>query len=150
VIPVDGQELREQAPLAYQERAGRRIPIDCRFALFPDGTVGFTAGAYDRSLPLVIDPVLSYSTLLGGSGSDAATAVAVASTGAAYIAGFTDSYSFPTANPAQNYNAGSTRSGYRPHLEVCYTRFSLCRVAFAGRERNGDCLAVLRRALCLT
>ena len=108
VIPVGAYELREQAPLAYQERAGRRIPIHCRFTLSPDGTVGFTASEYDRSLPLVIDPVLSYSTLLGGSGSNAATAVAVDSTGAAYIAGFTDSYSFPTANPAQNYNAGST------------------------------------------
>jgi hypothetical protein len=108
VIPVGGQELREQAPLAYQERAGHRIPIHCRFMLSPDGTVGFTTGEYDRSLTLVIDPVLSYSTLLGGSGANAATAVAVDSTGAAYIAGFTDSYNFPTANPVQNYNAGST------------------------------------------
>ena len=108
VIPVGGYELREQVPLAYQERAGRRIPIHCRFMLSPDGTVGFTTGEYDRSLPLVIDPVLSYSTLLGGSGFDSATGVAVDSMGEAYVAGFTDSYDFPTANPAQNYNAGST------------------------------------------
>jgi hypothetical protein len=61
---------------------------------------------YDPALPLIVDPVLSYSTLLGGSSSDAATALAVDSTGAAYIAGFTASYDFPTANPEQNFNAG--------------------------------------------
>jgi hypothetical protein len=62
--------------------------------------------SYDPSRPLIIDPVLSYRTLLGGSSSDAATALAVDSTGAAYIAGFTASYDFPTANPEQNFNAG--------------------------------------------
>ena len=61
--------------------------------------------AYDRSAPLVIDPVL-YSTLLGGASSDAATAVAVDTSGSAYVAGFTASYDFPTANPRQNFNAG--------------------------------------------
>ena len=107
VIPVGGRELREEAPVVYQEQAGHRIPVESRFAL-SGGTVGFFLGDYNPELPLVIDPVLSYSTLLGGSGSDAATAVAVDSTGAAYVAGFTDSYDFPTVNGAQNYSAGST------------------------------------------
>ena len=62
--------------------------------------------SYDHSLPLVIDPVLSYSTLLGGSGSDAANALAVDSTGAAYVAGFTASYDLPTLNPVQSANGG--------------------------------------------
>jgi hypothetical protein len=44
--------------------------------------------------------------LLGGSDFDTATALTVDSTGAAYVAGFTESYNFPTANPAQSYNAG--------------------------------------------
>ena len=56
--------------------------------------------------PLIIDPVLSYSTLLGGSSSNAATALAVDASGSAYVAGFTASYNFPTANPEQNFNAG--------------------------------------------
>ena len=99
------RELREQAPFLYQERDGRRVPVDGRFSL-TGGTVGFIVNDYDVSLPLVIDPVLSYSTLLGGSSSDAATALAVDSTGAAYVAGFTASYDFPTASPEQNFNAG--------------------------------------------
>jgi hypothetical protein len=68
--------------------------------------VSFAIGEYDASRPLIIDPAISYSTLLGGSGADAANALAVDSTGAAYLAGFTESTNFPTANPARNFNAG--------------------------------------------
>ena len=106
VISLNGQELREQAPTIYQDRDGRREPVAGQFALSAGGTVSFVVKDYDPALPLTIDPVLSYSTLLGGSSSDAATALAVDSTGAAYIAGFTASYDFPTANPEQNFNAG--------------------------------------------
>ena len=106
VIPLNGQELREQAPTIYQDRDGSREPVAGQYALSADGSVSFVVTDYDPSRPLIIDPVLSYSTLLGGSNSDAATALAVDSTGAAYIAGFTASYDFPTANPEQNFNAG--------------------------------------------
>jgi hypothetical protein len=106
VIPVNGQELREQAPSIYQERRGERVAVEGRFALDGDGAVRFLVGDYDVGRPLIIDPVLSYSTLLGGSGSNAATALAVDLSGAAYVAGYTDSYNFPTASPGQNFNAG--------------------------------------------
>ena len=105
-IPMNQEPLREQAPLVYQERDGRRLLVDSRFRLDANGAMGFALGAYDRSLPLVIDPVLSYSTLLGGSAFDSATAIAVDSSGSAYVAGFTDSYDFPTLGPSQSYNAG--------------------------------------------
>jgi hypothetical protein len=106
VIPVNGHELREEAPLVWQDRGGARVTIEARFALAPDGTVSFIVNEYNRSLPLLIDPVLSYSTLLGGSSSDAATALAVDFTGAAYVAGYTASFNFPTGSSAQNFNAG--------------------------------------------
>jgi hypothetical protein len=109
-IPVNGAPFREQAPLVYQERNGRRLSVGSRFRLAPNGALGFELGAYDRSLPLVIDPVLSYSTLLGGSGFDSATAIAVDSSGSAYVAGFTDSYDFPTLNASQSYQAGSNNA----------------------------------------
>ena len=107
MIPLGegGRELREQAPVLYQERDGNRVPVDGRFSLAGD-VVGFIVNDYDAERPLIIDPVLSYSTLLGGSNSDAATALAVDASGAAYVAGFTASYDFPTASPEQNSNAG--------------------------------------------
>ncbi len=107
ILAIGGDRLREAAPVIYQLRAGLREPVPGRFAVDADGTVSFVLGRYDTSLPLVIDPTMVYSTLLGGSGSNAATAVAVDSSGNAYIAGFTASQNFPTASPEQNFNAGS-------------------------------------------
>ncbi len=106
VVPVEGTELRERAPLVYQERAGVRQLVAGRFLIHSDGTVGFWLGDYDTARPLVIDPVLSYSTLLGGSGFDSAMALAVDASGSAYVAGFTDSVNFPATNPVQNFNGG--------------------------------------------
>jgi hypothetical protein len=104
-IPAGAEEFREQAPSVYQERDGRRVAVEGRFVLAGEA-VSFAIGEYDASRPLIIDPAISYSTLLGGSGADAANALAVDSTGAAYIAGFTESYNLATANPTQNFNAG--------------------------------------------
>jgi hypothetical protein len=105
IVPVGRRQVREEAPVAWQEQNGLRVPVNIQFALFGDA-VGFAAGSYDRTAPLVIDPTVSYSTLLGGSGVNAGMALAVDPTGAAYIAGFTSSYNFPTANPEQNFNSG--------------------------------------------
>src|SRR6202042_1978331 len=65
----------------------------------------FAIGDYDAKRPLVIDPVLSYSTYLGGSNIDGANAIAVAPDNTAFIAGGTFSTDFPTAHPLQP-NAG--------------------------------------------
>jgi uncharacterized repeat protein (TIGR01451 family) len=106
VISVDGQELQEQEPVAYQERGGSRIAISAQFSVDRDGRVSFLVGEHDPELPLVIDPVMVYSTLLGGSSSDAALAMAVDPAGAVYVAGYTSSSDFPRANPVQNLNGG--------------------------------------------
>jgi uncharacterized repeat protein (TIGR01451 family) len=106
VIPVDGQELREQEPVAYQILGSRRIAVPARYSLAPGGSVSFIINGHDSTLPLVIDPVLVYSTYLGGSSTNAALAMAVDSSGAVYLAGYTASTNFPTGNPVQNLNGG--------------------------------------------
>jgi uncharacterized protein (TIGR03437 family) len=67
-----------------------------RYAILPDSTVRLEIAAYDRSKPLIIDPVLTYSSFLGGSALDQGNAIAVDSTGAAYLGGTTGSSNFPT------------------------------------------------------
>ena len=104
-IPLGAEALREEAPTVYQEIAGKRVAIPGCFALSGEA-VSFEIGRYDASRPLIIDPAIAYSTLLGGSGADAANAIAVDASGAVYIAGFTESTNLPTANPARNFNAG--------------------------------------------
>jgi uncharacterized repeat protein (TIGR01451 family) len=63
-------------------------------------------GAYDASRPLVIDPVLSYSTYLGGSFDDSASSIAVDAAGSAYVTGETNSTDFPTANSVDSAYGG--------------------------------------------
>lgn len=59
--------------------------------------MGFELGRYDRTEPLVIDPVLAYSTYLGGNGNDSARAIAVDAARGAYVTGETQSTDFPAA-----------------------------------------------------
>ena len=107
VFRLEHGQLRENSPEAYQIRGGRNVAVDCQYKLYGDGTVGFALGKYDTSLELIIDPILSYSTYLGGSGFDAITALAVDSPGNAYVAGYTDSLDFPIAGAIQGATGGS-------------------------------------------
>ncbi|HUI80835.1 MAG TPA: SBBP repeat-containing protein [Bryobacteraceae bacterium] len=106
VIPAGDRELCEEAPTIYQDTAGVRNTVEGRYSLAADGAVGFVLGPYDRTRPLIIDPVLSYSTLLGGASSNAVTALAVDASGSAYVAGLTASYNFPVSNALQSSDAG--------------------------------------------
>jgi hypothetical protein len=99
----DGEVLVQRKPLVYQEIAGLRVAREGKFLLQP-GTAnlvfGFEVASYDRAHSLVIDPVLDYSTYLGGGGYDAGTAIAVDQYGQAVVTGYTYSIDFPEKNPA--------------------------------------------------
>src|SRR6185369_12443656 len=77
------------------------------FAVERDNRVGFRVGSYDARRPLVVDPTISYSLAVGGSGNDSVTGVAVGPTGNVYITGFTDSADFPTVSPLDGSLSGS-------------------------------------------
>ena len=96
-IELGGSRLIQHRPVVYQVRDGRRVELPARYVLRGAAEVGFEVAAYDRSQPLVIDPVLSYSTYLGGTGGDTGNSIAVDSAGNAYILGTTLSANFTTA-----------------------------------------------------
>ncbi len=97
----DDVTVTQPAPVAYQQTAQGRVVIDVRYRLLGRQRVGFTIGAYDRRLPLVIDPVLEYSTLLGGNGADEAYAMRVDRFGNTYLVGRTSSADFPGTGAIQ-------------------------------------------------
>src|SRR6266849_6862096 len=116
VAELDGREMRLHKPLVYQpEKRKSKLTqhnIEGNYVLMGDNQVGFRVSAYDPQKALVIDPVLKYSTYLGGSGDDWGSvfnnlrAIAVDLRGNAYVIGTTDSIDFPTANAYQKEFAG--------------------------------------------
>ena len=112
-IATAEREIAFQSPVAYQiNDAGGRSPVSARYRL--NGTaVRFEVGAYDHSKALIIDPVLSYFSYLGGSGYDVAgiappsgsssyfsgQAAATDAAGDLYVTGNTNSTNFPTQSP---------------------------------------------------
>jgi Beta-propeller repeat len=134
LIPTSGGELRQHKPLVYQNgqevcgfvgssrgeevsfnKSGTPDPVSkhflgAQYRLNPAGEVTFEIAFYDRSQPLILDPVLTYSTYLGG-GADSGTGIAVDSIGNAYVTGWTYSSSFPIAGvPFQGAKADGNNS----------------------------------------
>jgi hypothetical protein len=109
-IVLPGGVVRQLRPQAYQVVGGVRHPVASRYVIGGGGRVGVKVGPYDRRIALVVDPVLTYSTYLGGSGDDAGNGIAVDLSGNAYITGSTTSTNFPTASstssPFQGANGG--------------------------------------------
>ena len=100
IIKTEAGELRHHQPIAFQFAEGGKRSVSANYEATADGAVKFRVGAHDSSIPLIIDPIVGYSTYLGGSGDvDFANSVAVDAAGNAYLAGSTNSANFPTLNP---------------------------------------------------
>lgn len=123
-IETGAGELRQHKPVAYQSVDGVRREVACAYALDRSGRVSFKLGAYDRSRALVIDPVLTYATYLGGNNTDEANAVAVDEEGNAYIVGTTVSSNFPiTPDSSQSSVNGVFQSRLAGFVTASYDAF---------------------------
>lgn len=96
------------APRTYQVAGAVHSNVDSRFVIHDDNTVGFSLGAYDPAATLVIDPVMTYSTFLGGASSDVVMGVAVDGSSNTYVTGYTTSANFPTATPLNGTRSGAS------------------------------------------
>jgi hypothetical protein len=90
LVESDGSSLVQKKPLIYQQEPGSkaRREIAGRYRLLGHNMVGVELARYDRTQQLTIDPVLSYSSLIGGSGNDAVTCLQVDKSGLLYLAGY--------------------------------------------------------------
>lgn len=73
----EGLSIDNRPPVAYQDIAGQRHPVNVTFRLMADNTVGFAVGRYDHTQALVIDPTVVFSSYIGGSQDDNAWSVGV-------------------------------------------------------------------------
>jgi hypothetical protein len=114
ILDTGAGVLRLQKPLAYQQEPNRpRTEVPSGYKLLAGNRIAFDLGSYDRARPLIIDPVLSYSTYLGGKGNngigDQGNGIAIDNQGYAYIVGTAYSTDFPVTRHAFEVqdNAGS-------------------------------------------
>jgi Beta-propeller repeat len=107
-----GSDLWLQPPTLYQEVDGVRQSVHGAYVLDETQQVGFQVGAYDPTRSLVIDPVLAYSTFIGGIREDGGQGIAVDASGVAYVTGNTFSTDFPT-----------TPGTLPPHVDISFDAF---------------------------
>ncbi len=111
---------QEVEPVAYQMINGVRQPVHCRFQIresevsfvFPDG--------YDPCEPLVIDPLLIFSTYTGFTADNWASTATPGERGTAYSAGVTNQAMFGGTFPA---TAGSFQINYSGLYDVGIVKF---------------------------
>jgi hypothetical protein len=107
VVSLNGGDIIQHPPVVYQNTGATRREISSGYKLLDTHTATFALGDYDHSLPLVIDPILSYSTYFGGESTDIAHAIAVDTNGCIYVAGETLSTTFA------NVPAGAFQSSFQ-------------------------------------
>ncbi|MCA9405528.1 MAG: SBBP repeat-containing protein [Candidatus Omnitrophica bacterium] len=101
--------VQMQAPYIYQMIDNKKKEIKGNFSVNKDNEVVFEVAAYDKQQDLIIDPILNYSSYLGGSGDEYIWGVEAGRDGSIYLFGATTSTDFPTGggSPYQNSNAGN-------------------------------------------
>ncbi len=112
VIRLANATVTQPKPHIFQFRNGERVSVEGGYLLREDNTVGFEVASYDHSLPLIIDPVLEFSTFLGGQADDGGLAVTVGPDGGAYVTGTTRSVDFPVQNAPQASFAGGLTDAF--------------------------------------
>ena len=112
IVSLPHGQVRMEKPVVYQDVSNFRREVAASFDLEGTDRVGFQLGEYDARRPLIIDPVLVYSTYLGGNGFDGNGGMAVDSAGSAYVAAQTTSSNFPTAGAIQPAHAGGVHDAF--------------------------------------
>lgn len=109
VVESGATRFLQKRPVLYQEEphTSQRRPVEGRYRLLAGGVAVLDVSHYNRSQPLIIDPVVTYASFLGGSATDEVNAVTTDANGYIYVCGWTDSTDLaPTYNGVQGSDTG--------------------------------------------
>jgi hypothetical protein len=105
VTAFDSGSLTESRPVAWQEIDGQKRMAVASFRLYSGNEIGFSVTDYLPGIPLVIDPDITWSTFLGNTLADQATAIALDGSGNIYVTGYSFSSWQGSAPPVRTYTA---------------------------------------------
>lgn len=161
IINSNGEEVKHSAPTIYQESSGDRVAVSGKYVITEANEIGFEVGDYDHSKSLVIDPILIYSSYIGGDSQDQGFAVAANNNGEAYLAGESSSseVTFPIKNAIQGtqnatlafitkLNANGTDTVYSTFLgdATGFCTLDVCGTEVRGIAVTGDGRAAITGA----
>ena len=106
VVKTNSGEVKFTKPVAYQEVNGKRINVKVKYKILAENTYGFEIENYDQNRILIIDPLLTYTTLGTDIGDEYAYAIALDTNGNVFVAGYTTSTDFPVTNGAYQTSHG--------------------------------------------
>jgi hypothetical protein len=138
---ISDREFRLHKPVFYQAAGLWREPVDGRFVKLPHGEIGFAAGTYDHTRPLIIDPVVEYSSYLGGSDDEGIWAIQRDAAGNLYMAGEVTSADFPVAGPVQA-NVHGNYDGFISKFDPSGTQLIYSTYLGGSKFENIDSMAV--------
>ena len=121
LLQLKGGVLKQRKPCAYQDIDGRRREVASSYLMLSRDQVGFKLGEYDLTRPLVIDPVLLYSTYLGGGSFDEVVRVTTNSS-SVFVSGTTESsVAFPATAGAYQTSSGGGPDAFVARLDLSST-----------------------------
>ncbi len=144
VLHTASGELSLRCPVAFQQSGGHRRNIAAGYSLDANQNIRIRLGSYDPTVPLVIDPVVVFTAVFGGSDDEQPSSIAVNSSGEVYVAGRTWSTDYPLANPGpwssnsaiavvSKLNASGTALLYSTYFGGRNTLVSTIQVGKSGR-----------------
>ena len=140
IIQTGLGELKLSKPIAWQEKDGKKLPVEVSYKLIGKNCYSFEVAKADPSLPVVIDPILR-ATYLGGSGSDKASAIAIhPKTGEVYVAGWTSSTSFPKTTGGAQANKSGDYDAFVVRLNSNLTR--ILQSTYLGGRKSDEAYAL--------
>lgn len=109
--------LEEWIPKVYQPHQPQR-EVRCQYTLADDGTIGLKLGSYDRRFPLIIDPVLVFSSFSGSNADNWGFSATYDNQGHVYGGGIAFGMGYPTTLGVyqENYGGGV--------IDVAITKFN--------------------------
>ncbi|MEN3332223.1 MAG: hypothetical protein V7641_1588 [Blastocatellia bacterium] len=141
-LALKESEVTLRKPVIYQlTDQGERCEVGGEYVI-QGKEVRFKAGVFDARKPLVIDPVLSYSTMLGGGGNEYASGIAVDSSGSAYITGGNNSGGFPTTPGAFQTNSSFYSNAFVTKLDPTGTSLVYSTYLNGSGFTSGTAIAV--------
>jgi len=142
IIKTGLGDLKLSKPVAWQEKDGKKLPVEVSYKLVGKNRYSFVVAKADPSLPIVIDPILQ-STYLSGSNDDSAEAIAVnPATGDVYVAGVTYSTDFPNTIGGARGSSGGNGDAFVARLNPDLTLILQSTYLGGSYEDRATALAV--------